>query len=65
MVDDSVNEAVDKDLIGREEFGFINSLIQRFKADIIKKEKLIHQITQDVQIGRKLVTEKFQSFSKK
>lgn len=42
-VDDKIKEAFDKGVVAGEEFGFINNLIGRFKADIIKKEKLVTQ----------------------
>ncbi len=42
-VEDKIQDVVEKGLVNPEEFGFINSLIKRFKADISKKEKLVHQ----------------------
>ena len=40
---DKVNEAKEQGLVSSDEFGFINSLINRFKSDIAKKERLVQQ----------------------
>ena len=42
-VDDKIKDALDRGVVGNEEFGFVNSLIKRFKADISRKEKIVNQ----------------------
>lgn len=43
LTDERIKDALDKGIIGEEEFGFINSLISRFKTDILRKEKIVNQ----------------------
>lgn len=42
-MEDKIKEVLDKGLVSTEEFGFITSLINRFKSDITKKEKFVQQ----------------------